>query len=94
MGNVGNTNNIIKNNHKITYSVPQKIPSVKNVTKCACGLDYIALLLQNGTVCVWYKSAIYYLATIPSLIDIETDEGIIMGITTSYKVIAWEFKPK
>ncbi len=56
---VENINHLFRNNHKRTYSRPQKLPIFLNIQKCACGHDFIVILTQENKLYCQYQSALY-----------------------------------
>ena len=81
--NKGNNNRLFRQNHKKTYSLPQKIPINQPVHKCAPGHDYILILNKpaNPLLC-YYQSAIYKINTFPSVKDIATTDNMIVVINS------------
>ncbi len=85
--NIENTNHLFKNNHKKTYSLPQKMPfpfKVK-IKKLCCGEDFVIVLTKDGQVYFHYQSA-FYLASDKvfssnTIIDVATDDNIMIFIT-------------
>ena len=78
--NQGNNNHLIRNNHKKTYSVPQRVSFSETVAKCSCGSDYVAILTKEGKLFIYYESAFCEIS-LPKINDICTADDLI-GVVT------------
>lgn len=82
-----NNNHLFKNNHKKTYSLPQKMhfPLSVSIKKLSCGEDFVIILTKNGKIYFHYQSAFYVandkIFNENSIIDIATDDNIMIFIT-------------
>lgn len=91
---------MFKQNHKKTYSLPQKLPINKNVQKCVAGYDFIIILSAPSVYC-YYQSAIYHLNHFKEVVDVATTDNMIVVVTkdggsfisefSSEKIIANDF---
>ena len=84
---------MFRQNHKKTYSLPQKLPVNRSVLKCAPGYDYILLLQKSpGPLVCYYQSAFYQISHFASnVVDVSTTDNIIVVITADGSAWIMEF---
>jgi len=88
----GNNNHLFKHNHKKTYSLPQKLPINRTVSKCAPGYDYILMLYsQPGPLACYYQNAIYQIKNFKNVVDIATTDNMIVVVTDEGQAWIMEF---
>jgi hypothetical protein len=89
-GDVGNNNHLFRQNHKKSYSLPQRLPVGRPVGKCVAGYDYL-LLLSNRSLFCYFQSALYHLAHFTTATDIATTDNMIVVLTADGAASIAEF---
>lgn len=88
----GNNNHLFRQNHKKTYSLPQKIPINYPVDKCAAGYDYILMLPKTPCPLIcYYQSALYQISNFTDLVDVATTDNMVVIVTSEGHAWIMEF---
>lgn len=88
-----NNNHLFKQNHKKTYSLPQRVPFTHTVGKCVAGYDYI-LLMAGQTLYCYHQSALHHLAHFNMVSDIATTDNMIVIVSSEGAAMISEFSPE
>ena len=88
-----NNNHLFKQNHKKTYSLPQRIPFTHAVAKCVAGYDYILILAGEMLYC-YHQSAMHHLACFKAVSDVATTDNMIVVVTAEGTALISEFSPE
>jgi hypothetical protein len=90
----GNNNHLFKQNHKKTYSLPQKIPIRHQVAACAPGYDYLLILTQQpGPLICYYQAAFYQISNFRSVVDVATTDNMVVIVDSQGQAWIMEFNP-
>lgn len=85
-----NNNHLFKQNHKKTYSLPQKIPFMNAVSKCVAGYDYMLVMAGERLYC-YHQSAMHHLEGFKMVVDVATTDNMIVVVTKEGTAMIWEF---
>lgn len=85
-----NNNHLFKQNHKKTYSLPQKVPCMGGVSKCVAGYDYMLIIAAERLYC-YHQSAMHSLECFKTVVDVATTDNMIVVVTAEGAAVIWEF---
>lgn len=76
----GNNNHLIRNNHKRTFSLPQKVQLASAIVRCACGDDFVVMVNALGELHFLIKSAVYIVRSFGGVKDVYCEENTIVVV--------------
>lgn len=92
---LGNNNHLFRQNHKKTYSLPQKVPLQRSVSQCAAGYDYLLILEHStGTLLCYYQSGLHRVNNFSGVVDVATTDNMVVFVKGDGSAWIMEFNPE